>query len=223
MAKKKATTDGPVIEKQSAVKAEREAKKDAGAVIVGAFDTTLADVLKYVQDGKEIYFSDKKDDFLYLPDEVLKVLPQQALKRYRVSKEVYEGGDPIGVSANSRFDMKRDFNTRRLPVGMQTQVQGKDPKFDYYWERSEQVDAKRMDGWEVDTDENVKTYVNDGKVKFIGGSAKPEMVLMRIPKEVRLEQKTRKRRIVQDRLDSGQQKAFEATLSKLGSKFVSAD
>lgn len=206
------------LENKKEVTAKRAASKRLKTRVIGSLDTSVEDVLKCVQEGRDIIFKDG-DEFLELPTEVYKQLLPIHKTRYQTAKSITEGVDVIGIAAESKFDLKLNYNKRHMDVGDQLRVHGKKADRDYYWERADRVHSKQIDGWEVDKDRDVKTIVDDGKIKYIGGEKAPEMVLMSIPKTV-LKEKKELKRARKEFILTNQKDAFKDTIERLGSKFV---
>lgn len=192
------------VSKKSDVVKERAATKALAPIMVGSFDTTVNDVIKYIDEGRDLFFKDDKDSFLTLPEDVVKTMLLEHKTRYRVAKGIVEGKYNLIDEATTSTVVAQalDYNKRLMPVGEQTKVFGKKEDREYYWERAERVHTRELEGWVVDHDTDVKTVVNDGTRKFIGGANKPEMVLMNIGKEHLSAQKTKKREVRENMLKS---------------------
>lgn len=206
------------LESKKTVKSTRGARKKLADKVSRAFDTTPEDVLKWVEEGRKIYFGDE-DDFLELSDDVVAKLPADAKQRYSVAKMITMGEDPIAVAEQAAFDVKFDYNKRLLPTKSQLTVTGKDPSKEYHWVRTENVDKRKLDGWVVDQDKNAKTVVDEGAIKYVGGQSKPEMVLMSVGKQ-HLGEIKKKKREVKERILKSQKDIFRETIERSGSKAI---
>lgn len=203
-----------------AVEAKKEVvKKKLAPKVVGLVDITDEDVLKYNEEGRILFFLDEEDTFRELAPETVKQLSLVNREHYDVAKSIAGGQDVIGnvQDAIAGFDTDA-YNVRPGSASANLAVYGKDPNFDYYWERAENISKSRADGWEVDHDPNVKTKHKEScTYKTVGGQAKPEMILTRRSKKASAEHK-KKQREKRDRLIQHAQDTVRESAAQLGVK-----
>lgn len=180
------------IEAVKEVKAKRAVKKALASVVVGSVDKTLDDVLKYAEEGRELYFEDGAN-FLELPDQVYTLLSVTSRERYGLAKRITLGEDIVGSMMDAERGWTKDYQVRPGSFATNTEVFGKNPEKDYYLATPVKVSGHTAKGWEIDHDPNVHMFSKEsGTLKTVGGEKHPECVLMSRPKSVGVEhRKTR--------------------------------
>lgn len=126
-------------------------------IVVGSVDSTEGDVLKYNSEGRKLFFLDDEDTFLELTPEAQKCLSLENRKRYDVAKGI-SSNEPVGEAMiDSINGYSTDYNVRPGSSSANLAVFGQKQGMDYFWERPENIDKRRYEGWQVDTDKNVHT------------------------------------------------------------------
>lgn len=183
------------LEKVSDAEAKATARKRLKPQVVSKVDTTATNVVKWVSEGRELFF-EAGDDFLELPDEVIKLMSQTTRQRYSIERDAANGVDVVGAAMDGINGFSTNFNVRGDDPNRQLTVKGKKANKDYHWVRPDKFDVQLRKGWEVDHDKAVGTVYDEScNYKTVGGQNQPELVLMSRGKEVGLkEQAERKAR-----------------------------
>jgi len=208
--------EAPVLEKKGTTARKRAARARLTRCIAGV-DTSLADVLKWSQEGREIYFGDLKD-FLELSEETYAALNASSKQRYNLAKSITYGSDPVGAIMDAQRGWSKEYNIKPGSASSNTVVLGKDPNKDYYLSREDSVDFHaNNEGFVVTRDPNI-TVGNSKETctyKTVGGQRKPELILMERPKELAiLAQK--KSKDLRDRLTKAAQENYVESNARKG-------
>jgi len=208
---------GIKLENVAEEKAKSTAKKKLPSKVVTQVDNTPADVVKYVSEGRDLYFGDG-EEFLELPAEAYKVLPQNLKVRYDMAKRITLGDDVVDTVDSGIKGFKLPFEVRPESAGAQLAVRGKKKGFDYHWARPDKFEKHLRDGWVVDHDESTSTkYDESCSYKTVGGQKSPELILLKRPKKIGVQKKAdaKKRR---DMSVQGAQNDFRQSAESLGVK-----
>jgi hypothetical protein len=197
-------------------------KKVATRRMFVGVDKTYENVLQLQEQGHDLYFKDDEDTFLELTEEqVLGLSPKHKI-RYTVAKRIVFGDDVIGDAVNGMagYDTKA-FNVREGSASANLAVAGKEPGWEHSWFRPDQHNNKLSQGWIVDESSSHTRHSagESGNRKYVGGQAKPELILYRRPKEVSDEFKKKRREIRNGRLKKSQNSARE-TIERAGGKII---
>ena len=172
------------IESVKEGKAKRAVKKALSSVIVGSVDKTIDDVLKYAEEGRELYFEDKAN-FLELPSQVVSLLSGATRERYSLAKRITLGEDIVGSMLDAERGWAKDYQVRPGAFATNTEVFGKKDDMDYYLATPIKVSGHSAKGWEINHDPDVHMFTKEtGTLKTVGGEKHPELVLMSRPKSV---------------------------------------
>lgn len=206
------------------VKKEREAKKKLEPVVIQALDFKAADVVKFDKEGRKLFFADDKESFLELSDSIIQKLSPENKKRYRLAQQIFQGEDVIQNVVDGIRGWTKDYNVRPGSFSDNLMVFGKQKGFDYDWSTPAKLSNKVAQGWEVDRDPNVKTVWEDSStLKTVGGEAKPELILLRRPKKIKIEER-KKRKEKLNALKGQTKDNFVKTASDMGVQaFVAED
>ena len=199
------------VEAVKEVKAKRAIKKALVSVVVGSVDNTLADVLKYAEEGREIYFADRTN-FLEVPAQVVELMTIGSRERYGLAKRITNGEDVVGSMMDAERGWAKDYQVRPGAFATNTEVFGKDSNKDYYLATPMKISGHTAKGWEIDHDSDVHMFSKEsGTLKTVGGEKHPELVLMSRPKSVGIERKleraTKHRRTIQKTKENFVEKA----------------
>lgn len=178
------------VKKEAAI---RTAKKKLAAKVIGAFDSSIADVVKCIEEGREVFFEDGSDNFLKLPDEVVKDLLPESKKRYRLAQNITDGNDVVEAIQDGERGWAKDYQVRPGSFADNTAVFGKDPNKDYVLSTPVKMSNKIAKGFVTDRDPNVHMLVKEhGTIKTVGGEKNPELILMSRPKSLGIAEKKKK-------------------------------
>jgi hypothetical protein len=216
-AKKKAI----VIEEAGTVEKKLASTKKLKSEIVGV-DTSLEDVLKWSKEGRTLFFSED-EDFLELPEEVVRELSLDNRRKYDVARGITFKQDVVGTIEDSLKEWVKDYNIIPGSASAKTAVSGKDPHKDYRWARKELLGKHIANGYKVTRDPKVKAGDASDTCSFkaIGGEQKPEMVLVERPKDVTLKIKSKRKQqrdsysqaTMDNYVESAARQGFEANAS----------
>ena len=154
-------------------------------------DNNIDDVIKYQNEGKEIFFKDDPGEFIQLSQEDVKHLSPINLAKYMIGKGVSERNlDLSSVRDNHKFFKPRPgfaSATDRL------RIEGGRPDKTYAWKRADELMQVGYDGGKVCTDPNVRTFggvnsdgttLRGGTTKTVSANGEDELILVEYPKEV---------------------------------------
>lgn len=188
---------------------------------VGSVDTTIEDVVKWDTEGRKLFFEDDEDKFLELTTEVVRDLSRANRMRYDLAKRIARGDAVVDTmtTAIQGFD-SGDYAVRPGSASANLAVLGKKEGMDYYWERRDNVNKRRSEGWQVDTDEDVRTIHKEScSHKTVGGENNPEMILVSRPKSISLQEKAKKKQL-RDALVGKATNSFRDGVERLGAKVI---
>lgn len=199
-----------VREKVAAPAGGEGSKKGETAKI--SIDNTPQEVVQWDTEGKELYFSDQRDEFLELPPEVAENLGFYNKMRYFTARNIVQGSLDLSGADGRQFKPQPG----RATAAQQMSVYGKDPRFHYCWKRPDELWQARREGYVIASDPTLDTFYGDaGNSHTVGLQGQEEMVLTKIPKETyevnkaQAVEKSRERRAavesnaIQDMISSG--------------------
>lgn len=147
-------------------------------------DTSIKDVLKWDLEGKDVYFDDEDEKFLFIPEDIVKELSLITKQRYKLAKRVYDDakkdkekyGDGLEYLSKIKVSGRYASATQKLKVHQQKKG------FHVCYKRPDEVQSCLADGYRIAKD--VKTFNSDvGSVHYVGSHGEPELILMEIPEE----------------------------------------
>jgi hypothetical protein len=148
-------------------------------------DTTEEDVLKYNEEGKNLFFDGDLDSFKVLSDNTIDQLSYINRQRYFSSYGEYkynlEHKDEENITSRIQVSPRYATATGRL------EVHGKDPRFHYCWKRPDELRQAKYEGYEVADDDALDTFQGKDKVSSlhkVGAYGDDELVLTKIPQEL---------------------------------------
>lgn len=207
------------LENVKEAEAKAVAKKKLKAQVVSKVDTTPASVVKWVQEGRELYFAGG-EDFMELPTEVAALLTGLSAQRYAIERDAKNGVDVVGNATNAINGFELNFNVRPDDPNRQLTVHGKDPKMVYHWARPDKYEQHLREGWVVDHDPNTSTeYDESCSYKTVGGQSQPELLLLKKSKEAHTDNQV-KRKERRDGLVKKTQENFRRDVESIGGKAV---
>lgn len=168
------------------IKEKVEAPKVKLALREVGVDTDPALVLKWTQEGRELYFKDG-DDFLELETEVVASLKRNARMRYDLAKAITLGEDVIETVEDGARGWSKDYAITPGTSTSRTFVKGKDPNKDYYLSRADSVDYHMArSGFKVTRDPNISVGGRKETCTYntVGGQRQTELVLLERPNKV---------------------------------------
>lgn len=198
-----------------------EAKKKLLSKMVGSVDNTMEDVVKWDNEGRTLFFEDDEDKFLTLPTDVVRDLSRSNRQRYDLAKRIARGDSVLDsmTTAIQGFD-SGDYAVRPGSASANLAVLGKKPGMDYYWERKENVNKRRSEGWQVDTDSDVKTIHDEScTYKTVGGEKNPEMILVSRPNSISAQAKAKKQ-AHRDALVGKAQNSYRDAVERVGAEVI---
>ena len=174
------------MEEAPILKVETKEVKPKLAMRVVAVDTDPALVVKWTQEGRELYFDDE-ESFLELEAEVVAQLSKVARMRYDLAKNITLGQDVVETVEDGARGWARDYSVAPGSATSRTHVSGKDPDKDYYIARADSVDYHmNKSGFKVTRDPKVTMggRKETCTTKTVGGQRDTESVLLERPKHV---------------------------------------
>ena len=202
--------------KEEAAKAA--AVKKLKSQVVSKVDTTHANVVKWISEGRELYFDE--ESFLELPGEVYKMLSDLSKKRYNITKTHVLGADVVGNASDSIKGFTTEFGVRADDPNRQLKVSGKNPDLVYHWTRPDNFDQRKREGWVVDHESSTKTeYDESCNYKTVGGQNQPELLLMAKSKDAHKADQV-KRKARRDGLVAKTQSNFQNDVEKIGGRAI---
>jgi hypothetical protein len=198
--------DLPKLDEKGITEAKLANTNKLKPIIVGV-DTDPQDVLLWSKEGRKLLFSED-EDFLELSEEVIRALSPDSRLKYDMARNITFKVDVVSNIEDGLRGWEKDYNVIPGSASAQTQVVGKDPKFDYRWMRKDAIGRHQSQGFEVDHDPNI---VAGGRkesctYKTVGGQSKPELVLGRRPKyiseQITLEKRKKRESFTQATLDN---------------------
>lgn len=198
-----------------------ETKRKLAAKTVGSIDNTVADVVKWDKEGRTLFFEDNESTFIKLDSEVVRGLSTANRMRYQTAKQIAGGVDVISsmTTAIQGFD-SADYAVRPGSASANLAVLGKDKDTDYYWERKENVNKRRSEGWIVNTDSNVRTLHDEScSYKTVGGENNPEMILVSRPKSITIKENAEKK-LRRDAMVGKATNTFRESVERVGGEAI---
>ena len=172
------------IEAVKEKKTVRATKKALPSVVVALVDTTLGDVLKYAEEGRELHFADMAK-FLEVPQSIVDLMTRESRKRYGLAKRITQGDDIVGTMIDAERGWTKDYQVKPGSFSANTEVFGKKEDRDYYLSTPIKLSGHIAKGWETDHDPDVHMFTKEsGTLKTVGGEKHPECVLLSRPKSV---------------------------------------
>lgn len=181
MATVKVSNSGPVGSKDQAVV---DQKTKSGEKIVVRLDMGEERVLELDRSGATLIFSGDPARFVKLSSAGYKGLGSENRQRYAYALEEYEALVQEDGTSDVASMFKIDPSAVRADDRLN--VSGRDPRYEYSWKKPENVERFLAKGGEVvPRRAGEKTLNTTGSAHVITRDGKDELVLCRIPKEVR--------------------------------------
>jgi hypothetical protein len=155
-------------------------------------DTPMEKVVELDESGAILEFAHEPKTFLRLPSDVTRKLSYENKQRYFVSKGMAE--ETLDLSHYDRRMFKPEPG--RATATERLMVYNKDPRFEYAWKRPDELREFEMKGYVVDHDQGLDTFNGDvGSSHTVGTQGNTELVLMKVPKEIREQQRVANREL----------------------------
>ena len=175
-------------------------------------DTSDEQVLRWVDEGKEIFFESGLDNFRELPDNVRGELDRQSLDRYWLAFHHWKDQEKRkGMPAPSGVTVEPVASSAQRRI----QVDFKDPDFHKKWHecwiRPDETRERSYRGYVPVGAEEVEVFCSTpaGPPAITDGQGKTEMLLYKIPNKLYKEQKQVRKQRFAGRLEQDQAKAKE--------------
>lgn len=154
-------------------------------------DNTIEDIVKYQEEGKEIFFEDDADTFIELSMEDQAKLNALNRTKYTLACGIrYQKLNLSGINDSKKIIKPRPgfaSATARL------EVRGKKPGKHYSWKRPDELQAAEHEGTRVCRDPDVITFggvdengrsIHGSGVKTVSANGVTELILCETPAEV---------------------------------------
>lgn len=156
-------------------------------------DNTIEDVVKYNEEGIDVFFCDDVDRMIELSKEDLKLLPKALVTRYNISKQTHELRTE--QAKEDALIAQIELGSRAANASGQLEIQNKDPNYEYYLSARRNVGKKKQKGFQIDkTGATCYGITPTNGVKFVGYS--DELVIMSRPKELAEERQQRRKELI---------------------------